>query len=359
MKKTTAMLLSLVLSFSLLAANALAAAPLSEQGKKSEETVNVSKGNKPKADDEKKRGLFKAYENVAGTPAKSIIANLIEQQYSLEELINFLNEIEEDLEDGTEDAEAVEDEEAAEDEEAVEDEEAAEDEEATTDEEAATTDATALKLKKAEFKAYADELREQINRERKNLKLSNKVLSDLASIYEKAGSIEDAAEMQQESVLEDIKDIESYKKLSKMYEKMGRKGVKAFVNGTQPKFDVSPIIRSGRTLVPFRAIAEALKAEVKYNAEERSVTVTRDGVVVKLFIGSTIAYVNGKEVTLDVPPMIVNGRTIVPVRFISEAFNSVVKWEAETQTVIIYEEPVEETQPPVEEVEPSDDGIAE
>jgi hypothetical protein len=334
LKKVTIIFLSIVLSCSLLVANAFAAPPFEKEDGPPTEEKGESKGNQPKPSDEKNRGLFKAYQNVAGTPAQEVITALIEQEYSVEEMLDYLNEISEDLESDEDAAEEEGTEEGT-----TEEEEAAE--EGTEEEEAVeedTEEASSLKLKRDEFKAYADALREEIKKERKNLLLSTKAFADLAVIYEKSGSVEDAAEMQQESVLEDIENIESYKKLGKLYEKLGQKGVKAFVNGIQPKFDVPPIIKDGRTLLPFRAISEALKAEVEYNAEERSVTVTKDGIEVKLFIGSKIAYINDVEVTLDVEPIIVNGRTIVPVRFISEAFNSVVHWEAETQSVIIYDE---------------------
>ncbi|MCY9669394.1 copper amine oxidase N-terminal domain-containing protein [Paenibacillus alginolyticus] len=85
-------------------------------------------------------------------------------------------------------------------------------------------------------------------------------------------------------------------------------------------------------------MSESLKAEVTWNAEERSVTVTRGGITVKLFIDSTKATVDGKEVTLEVPAAIVEGNTVVPVRFISEALKATVKWEEETKSVVIYED---------------------
>jgi predicted DNA-binding protein YlxM (UPF0122 family) len=163
-------------------------------------------------------------------------------------------------------------------------------------------------------------------------------LSELADILDQKGSVTDAVYVGREAILANIKNMDSYKKLGKFYEKLGKNGVKLYVNGTEPTFEVAPMISNGSTLVPFRAISESLQANVTWNGEERSVTVTRNTITVKLLIDSKIAFVNGVEKTLEVPATIVEGSTVVPARFISEALNAVVKWEAETQSVVIYEE---------------------
>ena len=108
------------------------------------------------------------------------------------------------------------------------------------------------------------------------------------------------------------------------------------VNGKDVNFaDQRPFIKDGRTLVPLRAIFEALGAEVVWNGATRTATSTRGDVTVSLTIDSDIMYVNGKEVTLDVPATIVNDRTVVPVRAISEAFGCKVEWNGNYQTAII------------------------
>lgn len=163
-------------------------------------------------------------------------------------------------------------------------------------------------------------------------------LSAVADVLDEQGSVTDAVYVQKEAVKANIKNLNSYKKLGKLFEKLGKKGVFLYVNGEEPSLEVNPFIKDGSTLVPFRAISESLKAEVTWNAEERSVTVTRDDITVKLFIDSTKATVDGKEVTLEVPAAIVEGNTVVPVRFISEALKATVKWEEETKSVVIYEE---------------------
>lgn len=170
------------------------------------------------------------------------------------------------------------------------------------------------------------------------IQAKDEALSAVADLLEEQGSVSDAVYVQKDAVRANAKNIHMYKKLGKLYDKLGKKGVKLYVNGEEPSFEVAPFIREGSTLVPFRAIAEALKADVAWNAEERSVTVTRDGISVKLFIGNTTALVDGKEVQLEVPAAIADGSTVVPVRFISEALKAAVTWEPETTSVIINEE---------------------
>lgn len=99
-------------------------------------------------------------------------------------------------------------------------------------------------------------------------------------------------------------------------------------NGHPVLFDVDPVIRNGRTLVPFRKIFETVGAEVGWDQATRTVTGTRFGKTVKLTIDSTTAAVNGSPATLEVAPTIVGGRTMVPLRFISEALGLQVEYDA-------------------------------
>ncbi|EXX87320.1 copper amine oxidase N-terminal domain-containing protein, partial [Paenibacillus darwinianus] len=130
-------------------------------------------------------------------------------------------------------------------------------------------------------------------------------------------------------------DIDGYKKLSKLKVKLGETGIKTYVNGKAVGFDVLPVAVEGRTLVPFRAIAESLEADVAYDAATKTITVKRDGVEVKLTLGSKTAFINGKQVALDVPGNVKNNRTLVPLRFLSEALDTDVTWDAETSSAII------------------------
>lgn len=99
-------------------------------------------------------------------------------------------------------------------------------------------------------------------------------------------------------------------------------------------FDVPPIIENDRTLVPLRAIFEALGANVIWDDPTQTVTATKEGTEIKLTIGGQ-TYKNGTPVTLDVPAKIINDRTMVPLRFVSEALGAKVNWNGETETIYI------------------------
>lgn len=99
-------------------------------------------------------------------------------------------------------------------------------------------------------------------------------------------------------------------------------------NGEKIAFDQIPVIENGRTLVPLRAIFEKLGAEVSWNDATKTVTAVKDGTAITLTIDSTSATKNGEAVTLDVPATIINGRTMVPVRFIADCFGVSVSWDA-------------------------------
>ncbi|MBE1440817.1 stalk domain-containing protein [Paenibacillus sp. OAS669] len=98
--------------------------------------------------------------------------------------------------------------------------------------------------------------------------------------------------------------------------------IQVFFKGTELHFDdAQPIVKDGRTLVPFRLLFETLGFTVKWVEEGavRKAIGTKDGLSIELTIHSTNAIVNGKTVTLDVPAQIIDGRTMVPLRFVSES----------------------------------------
>ncbi|WP_274364194.1 copper amine oxidase N-terminal domain-containing protein [Paenibacillus thermotolerans] len=169
------------------------------------------------------------------------------------------------------------------------------------------------------------------------LELRGVSAEEIAAALEAQGDLEAAVVAQEEAAAGEPTDVDAVKKLAKLLNKSGQIGVKAFVNGKQTKFDVQPFIKEGRTLVPFRAIAASLKAEVSYDAAAKTVTVVRGDVTVKLTLGSDVALVNGKEVKLDVPAQAVKGRTVIPMRFLSEALGAKVSFDKETQSVIVTE----------------------
>lgn len=113
------------------------------------------------------------------------------------------------------------------------------------------------------------------------------------------------------------------------------KDVKVEIDGGLLNFDVPPMIIDERTVVPFRGILEALGAKVGWDGDTRTVTAIKDDLIIKLQIDSKVALINKETTELDVPAMIVEGRTLIPARFISEALGCKVDWSGNTRTVII------------------------
>lgn len=107
------------------------------------------------------------------------------------------------------------------------------------------------------------------------------------------------------------------------------------VNGNVVNCDVPPIIVNGRTMVPFRAIFEALGIPVKWSDALRKAYTTQDGASVVLTVDSDKMLVNGSVITLEVAPFITEGRLLVPARAICEALECKVNWIDETRTVVI------------------------
>lgn len=107
------------------------------------------------------------------------------------------------------------------------------------------------------------------------------------------------------------------------------------VNGTELVFDVPPVIENGRTLVPMRAIFEALGAAIYWDAETRTVSAGRGEVALAIQIGNPLANINNEGYIMDVPAKIIDGRTMVPLRFVSQALGADVQWDPATYTATI------------------------
>ena len=97
------------------------------------------------------------------------------------------------------------------------------------------------------------------------------------------------------------------------------------------------MISEGRTLVPLRVIFEALGAEVLWDDSTKTVTASKDGTEISLTIGSPEMKVNGASVSLDVPGRISDGRTMVPLRAVSESLGCNVAWSNMGKIVSVYE----------------------
>ncbi|NLL05156.1 MAG: copper amine oxidase N-terminal domain-containing protein [Clostridiaceae bacterium] len=101
------------------------------------------------------------------------------------------------------------------------------------------------------------------------------------------------------------------------------------------KMDLAPFIENGSTLVPFRTIFEELGYTIKWDDSERSIFAYKMGSQMKLIIDNNIAMINGQEKIIGVAPKIVNGRTFVPLRFVSENAGANVVWDDSTRAIYI------------------------
>lgn len=118
------------------------------------------------------------------------------------------------------------------------------------------------------------------------------------------------------------------------------------VNGEVSELDSPPVIVDGRTLVPVRAIVEALDGKADWDAETKTATLTNEaGDEVKLTINSKTASCNGTESELDTAPVIINERTMLPIRFVAESFGYKTDWNAEDKSIVISGGAEEKTEP--------------
>ena len=117
--------------------------------------------------------------------------------------------------------------------------------------------------------------------------------------------------------------------------KVGR--ANATVNGENVPLDVPIIIdkESNRTLVPLRFIAEAFGAEVNWIAKNKEIDIALNGETIVLFVGKKTAFIDKAKLTLDTAPIILFSRTLVPIRFIAEAFGADVQWNAKNKEIVI------------------------
>ena len=155
------------------------------------------------------------------------------------------------------------------------------------------------------------------------------------------GAVNEKGEAKAYQIEEDYEYVESAGKLLpkqtvvKKYNVKLKKSpiVSVFYNNEKVLFDQLPVIENGRTLVPLRAIFEKIGADVQWNGETQTVIATKGNTSVSLTINNTTAIKNGENITLDVPAKIIGGRTLVPVRFVSDCFGVNVEWDGNMQWV--------------------------
>lgn len=111
--------------------------------------------------------------------------------------------------------------------------------------------------------------------------------------------------------------------------------IKININGQEVHGDASPMIVSGRTLVPLRLISENLGLDVAWQEATKEVTLSKDETVIKFIIGKSSYNKNGLDIAMDIAPMINNGRTYLPIRVVGECLDKKVGWDQNTRTVFV------------------------
>ena len=152
--------------------------------------------------------------------------------------------------------------------------------------------------------------------------------------HQKINSVETQSELLSVSIQELDRQIIS-EILLKPGDKLARLSGPGQTAVQSKTLDVAPLIQNGRTLVPLRFIGETLGAGVEWNETTRQVTYTTPLRNIVLTLKSTQAVVDGQKITLDAAPVVINGRTLVPLRFVSEWLGAVVNWDATARTVTV------------------------
>ncbi len=107
------------------------------------------------------------------------------------------------------------------------------------------------------------------------------------------------------------------------------------MDGNVLAFEQPPVIENDRTLIPIRFLFEQMGANVTWNQETQAATVTQNDTAVTFRINDTEADVNGQTVSMDVPARLINDKTMVPVRFLSEQLGYNVSWDGENRIITI------------------------
>jgi hypothetical protein len=108
-----------------------------------------------------------------------------------------------------------------------------------------------------------------------------------------------------------------------------------YLDGKLLTFEINPVIVNGVTLVPLRTIFEEQQAVVTWDESAQTITAEKDHMKITYRIGSSTADIDGNEIALEVPGQIINGSTLIPLRFVSEALGNNVAWLADSETVVI------------------------
>lgn len=129
---------------------------------------------------------------------------------------------------------------------------------------------------------------------------------------------------------------------------------KIIAKGRSLKFDIPPVIKDGKVLVPVRAFSQAYGAEVLWNQEEHTITIIKDDIEIVIETDSNTVYVDGVAIDLEMPVMGINGRNVMAVGFLAEKLGLKAEVDEEDGTIEI-DEDEEEEEEEIEDVEDDDD----
>ena len=107
-----------------------------------------------------------------------------------------------------------------------------------------------------------------------------------------------------------------------------------YVDGTLVVYPVQPILKNGSTLVPLRETFEAMGAVVTWNQQEQKVTAKNGNKEVILAINSSVGYIDGQMLHLTTPPILYQSKTMIPIRFVGEAFGGEVDYDVTTKILL-------------------------
>ncbi|MDQ0286872.1 tetratricopeptide (TPR) repeat protein [Desulfofundulus luciae] len=185
-----------------------------------------------------------------------------------------------------------------------------------------------------EVTVVAEELKEALEEDGSIDRLTRaECYKHLGEMLVEAGKMQDARSLLEQALKNNPGDDENYIILNKVFAKVKDSKIKVYIKGNMPMFDVAPVVENGRVLVPLRVLAESLGAAVDY--KDNTINIQLNNSTVKLVVGSGKALVDGKPVMLEVPARVVDGRALVPLRFIGEGLKAKVNYYREGNLVAV------------------------
>ncbi len=212
-----------------------------------------------------------------------------------------------------------------------------------------------IEEKKDELEEQKDELEKQCEEAKKSgdTELVEKLKEQIQEIETKRLEMKTEMKNIHGEIKEIIKNNYSYEELEELkelaekikekYDDIKTVPIENIITDNKDmKFDTPPVIKEGRILIPVRAITRGMKADLKWEQEEKKVIINKDDIEIVLYIDKATALIDGEEIELDVPASLYNSSTYVPLRFIAENLGLKVDYDEDDDSIIIEDEEVEE-----------------